>query len=311
MAPVLETIGRLAEFRTSVLIKGESGTGKELVARELHGRSKRSSSPFIALNCGAIPEKLLESELFGHKRGSFTDATEDRTGLLQEADGGTIFLDEIGEMPLSLQVKLLRVIQESEVRPVGASSSLKIDVRFVAASLKDLEVEVAENRFREDLFYRLKVVEIELPPLRERRGDIPLLVDHIISRFNQKHTLEIIGITPETLSLFEAHSWPGNIRELENVIEQMMILSEGPLLLDTTVPELRRPQSEESSFRSEDNLSVKFHTAELEKKLIQEALSRTKGNRTKAAKLLDMSQRALLYKLKGYGLDENSPSEDS
>ena len=309
MQPVLDAIRKLSGFKTSVLIQGESGTGKELVARALHENSPRNDKQFVALNCGAIPEKLLESELFGHKKGAFTDARSDKLGLLSLANGGSVFLDEVGELPRALQVKLLRVLQESEMRAVGSSSNEKLDIRFIAASLKPLEEEVFAGTFREDLFYRLNVVTVHLPPLRQRHGDIAILVSNFIQKFNTKHKLEISGISPEALARLEKYQWPGNVRELEHVIEGMMVLSDDAVLQLDDIPSLREKSGGSASSASMlqvealDDLSVKKHSSKLEKLLITEALERTGGNKTQAAKLLEISQRALLYKLKGYEIE--------
>jgi two-component system response regulator AtoC len=300
---VLRLIDKVAEYRTTVLIQGESGTGKELVARALHRRGPRRDKPFVAINCGAIPEQLMESELFGHKRGAFTDAHSDKRGIFQEADTGTLFLDEIGELSAPLQVKLLRVLQEGAVRPVGGTKDLSVDVRVVAATVRDLAKEVAAGRFREDLFYRLNVLQIGVPPLRERLDDVPLLIDHFIQRNNRRLGTRIKGIDPKARKLLLGHTWPGNVRELENLIERAVVLADGDVLTDKDIPDRMQnaPDMVERVLHGGE-LSIKKATAVIEESLIRRALDKTRGNRTAAAKLLEISHRALLYKIKDYGL---------
>jgi two-component system response regulator AtoC len=300
---VLRLIDKVAEYRTTVLIQGESGTGKELVARALHRRSPRAEKPFVAINCGAIPEALMESELFGHKRGAFTDAHSDKRGIFQEADTGTLFLDEVGELAPALQVKLLRALQEGVVRPVGGTKDVQVDVRVVAATVRDLTKEVAAGRFREDLFYRLNVLQIAVPPLRERLDDVPLLTDHFIRRNNERLGTRITGIDPKARKLLLSYPWPGNVRELENLIERAVVLAEGSVLCEADIPE-RLQQSPDMVARvlSSGELSIKKASAAIEESLIRRALDKTRGNRTAAAKLLEISHRALLYKIKDYNL---------
>jgi two-component system response regulator AtoC len=300
---VLRLVDKVAEYRTTVLIQGESGTGKELVARALHRRSPRADKPFVAINCGAIPETLMESEMFGHKRGAFTDAHSDKRGIFQEADTGTLFLDEVGELALSLQVKLLRVLQESVVRPVGGTKDVQVDVRVVAASVRDLSKEVAAGRFREDLFYRLNVLQIVVPPLRERLDDVPLLTDHFIRRNNQRLGTRIAGIDPKARKLLLGYPWPGNVRELENLIERAVVLADTDTLSEADIPErLRQSPDMVARVLQSGELSIKKASAAIEESLIRRALDKTRGNRTAAAKLLEISHRALLYKIKDYGL---------
>jgi two-component system response regulator AtoC len=270
MEELRATILRVAQHRSTVLIVGESGTGKELVARAIHDASARRGRRFVAINCAAIPANLLESELFGHRRGAFTDAVRDRVGLFEEADGGTLFLDEVGELPLGLQVKLLRAIQESEIRRVGDTQSIRVDVRLIAATLRDLHAEVAAGRFREDLFYRINVLPVTVPPLRERAGDVAELVAAFVERHRQRHG-GCAGFSADAIALLARQSWPGNVRELENAIDDR-------------------------------DLSIKKATRALELDLIRRALETTGGNRTNAARLLEISHRALLYKIKEYGL---------
>ena len=300
---VLRLIGKVADYRTTVLIQGESGTGKELVARALHKQSSRRDKPFVAINCGAIPETLMESELFGHKRGAFTDAHSDKQGIFQEAHGGTLFLDEIGELSLPLQVKLLRVLQESVVRPLGSNKDSAVDVRVIAATVRDLAREVSESRFREDLYYRLNVLQIVVPPLRERADDIPLLIDHFIARNNARLGTQIRGIDPRAKRLLLEYHWPGNVRELENLIERAVVLAEGDVLVPEDIPErLQQPQDTLHHVLSSSDLSIKKASRSIEEALIRKALAQTRGNRTAAARLLEISHRALLYKIKDYGL---------
>ena len=305
MLDIFRTISKIADFKTTVLITGESGTGKELVARAIHGKSQRKSSPFVAINCGAIPENLLESELFGHKRGAFTDATADRRGLFEEADGGTLFLDEIGELPVNLQVKLLRVLQEEHIRRVGDSKDLKVDVRIIAATHRDLTADVKAGRFREDLFYRINVLAIHIPPLRNRREDVALLIDHFLSRNNARLGTNIRGLSPESRKLLLEYAWPGNVRELENTIERAMVLAETDVLQSSDLPErIREALDPVQVHLASGELSIKKTTAAIEQILIRRALQKTKGNRTRAADLLEISHRALLYKIKDYKITD-------
>jgi len=236
MARVFDLVKKVADHKTTVLITGESGTGKELIAKAVHSGGERAEYPMVSINCGGIPETLLESELFGYKKGAFTDAKGDKPGLFEKSDKGTIFLDEIGELPLPLQVKLLRVLQEEEITPLGATASRKIDVRVIAATSKDLKKEVDEGRFREDLFYRINVMTIHLPPLRERRGDIPLLVGHFIDLFNKKLKKDIDGLSSDAMFVLMGYRWSGNIRELENVIERAVILAKDRLITPSELP---------------------------------------------------------------------------
>jgi two-component system response regulator AtoC len=303
MAHVFELVDRVADHKTTVLITGESGTGKELIAREIHSRGPRRSRPMVTINCGGIPENLLESELFGYKKGAFTDAVRDKPGLFFEADKGTIFLDEIGELPLPLQVKLLRVLQEEEITPLGDTTSRKIDVRVVAATSRDIKKDVDDGRFREDLYYRINVMPIHLPPLRERRGDIPLLVGHFIDQFNKKLNKNIEGLSSEAMSLLIGHNWSGNIRELENVIERAIVLGKDNLITPIELPTSITQGSETiSAMKPTHTLSIKKASKQLEKELIAKALELTKGNRTKAAHILEISRPILIAKIKEYGL---------
>jgi len=305
MQEIFRTIAKIADFKTTVLISGESGTGKELVARALHRRSSRRGGSFVAVNCGAIPENLLESELFGHKKGAFTDANNDRRGLFEEADGGTLFLDEIGELPTSLQVKLLRVLQDEMIRRLGESRDLKVDVRIIAATHRDLGAEVKAGRFREDLFYRLNVLPIVVPPLRVRREDVALLVDHFVARNNVRLGTAIRGVDTEARRILMEYAWPGNVRELENTIERAMVLSEGDLLVAGDLPDRIREARDPVQIQlASGELSIKKTTRVIEETLIRRALQKTKGNRTRAAEVLELSHRALLYKIKDYKITD-------
>jgi len=300
---VFTTIEKVADHKTTVLIQGESGTGKELVARALHDGSSRKDKPFVPVNCGAIPETLLESELFGHKKGAFTDAHADKKGLFAEANHGTLFLDEIGELPLSLQVKLLRVLQEGRVRPLGATRDHEVDVRVIAATVRDLRREVEENRFREDLYYRLNVLQLNVPPLRDRRDDIALLVEHFIERNNGRLGTKIRDVEPRARKLLFNYPWPGNVRELENTVERAVVLAEGDVITVADLPErMREPADPVAASLSTGELSIKKTSRFMEETLIRRALEQTRGNRTAACKLLEISHRALLYKIKDYGI---------
>jgi two-component system response regulator AtoC len=306
MQKMFEVIKKVAQYKSTILITGESGTGKELVARALHYNSDRAGQPFIPVNCGAIPENLLESELFGHVKGAFTDAIRTKKGLFEEADGGTLFLDEIGELPSPLQVKLLRVLQEGEIRRVGESKPIQVDVRIVAATVKDLAKEASEGKFRDDLYYRLNVLPIHIPPLRERREDIPLLANHFINVYNQSLNKKVVGVEPKALEVLMNYKWYGNVRELENTIERAIVLTDGEHIgLDNLPYEIQNfEEKEQAPSLTEEEYSIKKASKALETNLIQKALKKTKGNHTHAARLLEISHRALLYKIKEYGVEE-------
>jgi two-component system response regulator AtoC len=306
MLNIFEVIKKVAPYKSTILITGESGTGKELVAKALHYSNDRSQRPFIPVNCGAIPENLLESELFGHVKGAFTDAIRTKKGLFEEADGGTLFLDEIGELPSQLQVKLLRVLQDGEIRRVGDSKSIQIDVRIIAATAKDLTKEVNENRFREDLFYRLNVLPIHIPPLRERKEDIPLLVPHFINKYSESMNKNVVGITSKALDVLMNYKWYGNVRELENTIERAIVLTDRENIEFENLPiEIQNFQDQiQLTPLAEEEYSIKKGSIFLEMNLIKKALKKTKGNHTHAARLLEISHRALLYKIKEYGIAE-------
>jgi two-component system response regulator AtoC len=303
MEDIFEQIRKVSDLKTTVLILGESGTGKELVARAIHSSGKRARKAFVAVNCGAIPENLLESELFGHVRGAFTDAAGDKAGLFEQADGGTLLLDEIGEMPLSLQVKLLRVLQEEEIRRVGAAVSRKVNVRVVSATSRDLEMDVRTGRFREDLYFRLNVFCIQLPPLVGRVEDIPLLAEHFMASCAADMDRPPTRIAPEAMRCLISYGWPGNIRELENVIERGMILCDGDVITESCLPAAVRNGATAALPPVDENLSIKKAEDAIERDLIRKALARTGGNRTQAAKILEISHRSLLYKLKEFGIE--------
>jgi two-component system response regulator AtoC len=265
----------------------------------------RKTAPFVAINCGAIPPNLLESELFGHKRGAFTDATADRRGLFEEASGGTLFLDEIGELPVALQVKLLRVLQEESIRRLGDTKDVRVDVRIIAATHRDLAADVKAGRFREDLFYRINVLAIPIPPLRNRREDVNLLIDHFLSRNNARLGTSVRGLSSESRKLLLEYAWPGNVRELENTIERAMVLAETDVLQSSDLPERIREALDPVQVQlASGELSIKKTTAAIEQILIRRALQKTKGNRTRAADLLEISHRALLYKIKDYKITD-------
>ncbi|MFO0726737.1 MAG: sigma-54 dependent transcriptional regulator [Myxococcota bacterium] len=313
MQAIARTIRRVAPFPTTVLITGETGTGKERVAGAIHAESKRANRAFIAVNCGAIPDNLLESELFGHLKGAFTDANADRVGLFEQASGGTLFLDEIAELPVHLQVKLLRVIVEGEIRPLGASRTVPVDVRLLAATSRDLPKLIEEGKFREDLFHRLNVVPIEIPALRERPQDIRPLVTHFTERFRRRFDQGKLEVAPDALEALERYPWPGNVRELENALERAFVLSEGDGIIHEQdlderfragggVGILDSSPQEAALAPGEEVLSLRVRMPEFEKTIIKKALEKTGGNRSRAAILLGISHRGLLYKLKEYGI---------
>ncbi len=305
---IFEVIQRVSDYKTTVLITGESGTGKELVAKAIHFNSIRSKAPFVPINCGGIPENLLESELFGYVKGAFTDAVKAKKGLFEEANKGTLFLDELGEMPLALQVRLLRVLQEEEVRPLGDTRCIQVDVRIVAATAKDLAQEVNKGNFREDLFYRINVLTIVIPALRDRKEDIPLLVDHFIKRYNLRLNKKVEGASPEVIQVFLEYRWPGNVRELENAIERAMVYSDTSIIhIGDLPPHIKAGLEDEGtpplSGLDISDFSIKKSSKILERELILKALDKTRGNKTKASRLLEISLPALLYKMKDYGLE--------
>lgn len=307
---VLLMAQKAAKFPSTVLITGENGTGKELVARALHRWSDRRDRAFVAVNCGSIPENLLESELFGYQRGAFTGAHRDHAGLFEAAHQGTLFLDEIGEIPVALQVKLLRALQEGTIRRLGETSTREVDVRILAATNKDLQMEVEGGRFREDLFYRLNVITLEIPPLRERTEDIPLLLDFYIKRVNACFGTQLRGVAPDAMRAIMKYEWRGNVRELKNMVEQSAVLEESnQLTLATLPPHIQAfERSERAEFSPdmmswlEGDLSIKQASRRLERLLIRVALEESGGNRSAAARVLEISHRALLYKMKEYDI---------
>lgn len=309
MKDVLELVERAADYKTTVLITGESGVGKEVVARSIHELSSRGDKPFMAVNCGAIPETLIEAELFGHARGAFTGADREKPGFFREADGGTLFLDEIGELPISTQVKLLRVLQEEEVQPLGEPKPLPVDLRILAATARELEQEVAAERFRGDLFYRLNVVRIRVAPLRERPEDIPILADHLIRGLSRRIGKSVERVGSEVIDALKTYPWPGNVRELENTLERAIILAPDGIITPGLLPFGDRaantssaPAAHGASAADLSALSIKQRTRSLESDLIRRALEATNGNRTQAARILEISPRALHYKLKEYDI---------
>jgi two-component system response regulator PilR (NtrC family) len=307
MQRVYELVEKVSQTKANVLITGESGTGKELVAKAVHFNSARKDRSFVTLNCGAIPENLLESELFGHMKGSFTGAIANKRGLLEMAEGGTIFLDEIGELPLPLQVKLLRVIQEREFKRVGGIEDIKVDVRIISASNQDLQQKVAHGSFREDLFYRLNVIQIKIPPLRERKEDIPLLVNHFVRKYSAETGKEIEGISPEALELLLGYNFAGNVRELENIIERSITLETTPMIADRHIRSYLNERMVSKGIPPtleipEEGMDLNKVVEDLEKAFILKALEQTDGVKKKAAEILGMNFRAMRYKLAKYDL---------
>jgi two-component system response regulator AtoC len=328
MQSIYEVISKVADTPSTVLITGESGTGKELAAKALHENSSRKNGPFIKINCAAIPKTLMESELFGYEKGAFTGATSSKPGRFELADGGTLFLDEIGEIPVEMQVKLLRAIQESEFERVGGLKTIKVDVRLITATNRDLEQEIQRGNFREDLYYRLNVVPLQIPPLRRRKGDIPLLVRHVIKKFNERLKKNVTGIADDALTALESHPWPGNIRELENVLERTILFCKGEVIQRVDLPEdiaaggtpagaIGAPGAAGAGDDDDDapelvgaELSgdtslkdiVRAETSRVERELIVKALDETGGNVTQAAKLLKISRKSLQMKMKEFGL---------
>ncbi|MDT5121262.1 MAG: two-component system, NtrC family, response regulator AtoC [Acidobacteriota bacterium] len=309
---VFRQMAKVAPIDATVLIEGESGTGKEMVARAIHRKSLRASKPFVAVNCGAIPQALFESEFFGHERGAFTDAREARMGRFEQAQDGTLFLDEVGELPLETQVKLLRALQEKEITRVGGRASIKLDVRVIAATNVDLERAVASGRFREDLYWRLNVVKLTLPPLRERREDIPLIIDHLMERFNRELGLNVSALSTDARRLLEMFDWPGNVRELENAVCSAMIMSEGGTVTARDLPPRIRGEAETTTHaagarditKGTISDAVREATEKLEKMMIVSRLAEFNGNRTATADSLGISRKTLFNKMRQYGLGE-------
>lgn len=308
---IKKEIINVSKSDATVLITGESGTGKELVARAIHKLSNRNNKPFVPINCAAIPSELLESELFGYKKGAFTGANYDKPGIFEAANGGTVFLDEIADMPLSLQSKLLRVLQESVVRPIGSNIEKRVDIRLIAATNKNLSDEIEKGSFREDLYYRLNVFNIHLPPLRDRKDDLLLLINHFIEKYSKKYMKNIKGISFPALRLLENYSFPGNVRELENIIERAVIIEKTSKILPSSIS-LKIVENEdkpakhiyanEEELEIPDDFSLESYIADIEKRYIVKALSMTNYNKTKAAKLLGITLRTLRYKMDKYGL---------
>jgi DNA-binding NtrC family response regulator len=301
MRPVLDTIQQISTSETNVLVLGESGSGKELVAKAIHHLSSRSEKRFVAFNCGSFTEELMANELFGHEKGAFTGADKEKAGLVDIADGGTIFLDEIGDMPLSMQVKLLRVIQEKEFLRVGGVDPISVDVRFIAATHRDLKEDVDKGHFRQDLYYRLNVITIHVPPLAERNGDIPLLAHYFLDKKSEAMKKEIHEIDRHVMELLCKYSWPGNVRELENVIERAVALENGPVISEEDLPEYIRDLSIETYRQRSSEIPT---AEEQEKKYIKWVLDKCDGNRTKAAKIMGIDRVSLWRRLKRYGMEE-------
>jgi DNA-binding NtrC family response regulator len=307
MLEVYKLVARVASGRSTVLLEGESGTGKELAARAIHANSPRRDRPFVPVNCAALTETLLESELFGHEKGAFTGAVAAKRGLFEAADQGTLFLDEIGDIGTALQVKLLRVIQEQEVRHVGGTASVKVDVRIVAATNRDLAQMVRDGRFREDLFYRLNVVRIVMPPLRERREDIPMLAHHFLQKVSSANGQPIRGFVPDTMALLERYRWPGNVRELENVIERTASLAPGPLIMPDDLPEtVRKAEAAQSPAGGDESL---LSMDEVQKRHLIRVLRETGGNKVRAAKILGIDRRTLYRMAERFGMDLGESDE--
>ncbi|MBL8603169.1 MAG: sigma-54-dependent Fis family transcriptional regulator [Myxococcales bacterium] len=301
MREVYDLLGRVASTDSTVLITGESGTGKELFARALHARSRRAHGPFVAINCAAVPVQLLESDLFGHRRGAFTDARADRKGLFQQAHGGTLFLDEVGEMPVELQPKLLRALQERRVRPVGGDAEVPVDVRVVTATNRDLETAIEEHHFREDLYYRLNVITLSLPPLRSRGGDILLLAQHFITRFAQRAGRTVTGLSPEAAARMMEYAWPGNVRELQNAIERAVALARYEQITVEDLPEKVRQYRPSHVVVASDDPAEIVPLEEVERRYILRVMESVGGNKSLAAQRLGLDRKTLYRKLERYG----------
>lgn len=304
MQQLYDQLRRIADSEASVLITGESGTGKELVAKSIHQNSRRADQPFVAVNCAALSETLLESELFGHAKGAFTDARTDRKGLFMEAQGGTLLLDEMGDMPISMQVKLLRALEEGKIRPVGSDKEVPFDVRVLAATNRDLETAVAEDRFREDLYYRINVIQIELPPLRARGTDILLLSQHYLERFAKRSKKDITGISEPAAEKLLAYSWPGNIRELRNVMERAVALTRYEKLAVEDLPEKIRDHKSSQVFIGGSDPTELVPMEEIERRYVMHVLKTVNDNKTLASRVLGFDRKTLYRKLKQYGMDD-------
>jgi two-component system response regulator PilR (NtrC family) len=318
MMRIYEMVKRVANTKSSVLITGESGTGKELIARAIHYNGPLKDKPFVTVNCGAIPENLMESEMFGHKKGSFTGAIADKKGLFEVANGGTIFLDELGELPLTMQVKLLRVLQEGTFKRVGGTEDVQVDVRVISATNKNLDLEVKVGRFREDLFYRMNVIQIHCPPLRERREDIPMLANHFLDKFAKVLGINVKKISNEAMDVIKRYHYPGNVRELENIIERTVALEPGPMILPDSLPrhllEVQQPagQLDANKIEIDDQKGIELEklVAEFERTLLIKALQQTGGVKKKAAKLLNISFRSMRYRVDKYALSNLSVDDE-
>jgi two-component system, NtrC family, response regulator PilR len=319
MLRIYEMVKRVANTKSSVLITGESGTGKELIARAIHYNGPLKDKPFVTVNCGAIPENLMESEMFGHKKGSFTGAIADKRGLFEVANGGTIFLDELGELPLTMQVKLLRVIQEGTFKRVGGTEDVNVEVRVISATNKVLDHEVKTGKFREDLFYRLNVIQIHCPPLRERREDIPMLASHFLEKFSKALGMTIKRVTNEAMDVLKRYHYPGNVRELENIVERTVALEPGQAILPESLPRhlleihqqpVGQLDANKIEIDEEKGIELERLTADFERTLLTKALQQTGGVKKKAAKLLNISFRSMRYRVDKYGLSNLSVDDD-
>ena len=316
MHRIFDLVRRVSQAPTNVLITGESGTGKEVVAKAIHYNGPLKERPFVTINCGAIPENLMESEMFGHKKGSFTGAVVDKSGLFEVADGGTLFLDEVGELPLSIQVKLLRAIQERIIRRVGATDDIKVDVRIIAATNRDLEKMVNDGGFRQDLYYRLNVIQIKTPSLRERRDDIPLLANHFLKKYNDRLGKNIGGISQDAMEMMKKYDYPGNVRELENIIERTVALESGSTILPESLPPFvntpsgRKMASSQEIEIGPEGIDLDKIVGQIEKELLIKAIHVANGTKKRAAKLLNISFRSMRYRVEKYGLGTMNEEED-
>jgi two-component system NtrC family response regulator len=302
MEEVLSIAARAADSKATILITGESGTGKEVLAKSIHYVSPRKDKPFVAVNIPALPETLLESELFGHEKGAFTGADKAKKGRFENADGGTIFLDEIGDIPLNLQVKLLRVLQEHQIEKVGSSESIDIDVRIIAATHQNLEEKIKDGSFREDLYYRLNIVSLHIPPLRERREDIIPLIEHFVQKYSEENGKHNLSLSKEAVDLLIKYNFPGNVRELENIIERAVVLARGEVITINDLPNIVKGFKAEKEILTDENATLIEQVEALEKKLIYDALSKTSGNQSQAGRMLGLTERNLRYKMQKYGI---------
>ena len=307
---VLDQAARVAPRDTTVLIQGETGTGKELIARAIHHNSPRRDQPFVAINCGAIPKDLVESELFGYTRGAFTGALANKPGRIEAADGGTLFLDEVGELPLDAQVKLLRVLQEGELPKIGASTPVKVDIRIIAATHRNLSAMVEDGSFREDLYYRLAIVPLRIPPLRERKDDIPELIDALFQRAKDRHGITDISLSPSIRQHFAAYRWPGNVRQVENVLERLLVLSPTNVITEADLPEELAQSSALTPALWPELPEEGISLEAIERELISRALEKFNGNQTHAARFLDISRRTLIYRMEKHGLSSSDSEGD-